>query len=98
MVEHLPSIEQFLDTMACFTVVGSLLVINVPGGDSWENDLGHLHSFWDDRKDFPDGSDIRTPHVIPECFDHSHWKVQSMAKHQWDAENYWYAVKLKRVG
>ena len=96
VVEHLPDLENFFTAVSALAFAkSSKLIINVPGGDSWKSDPGHLLSFFQaDELWLPDTH--RTMHVVPECFERDGWKILDCQKHVWDEENYWYAIALER--
>jgi 2-polyprenyl-3-methyl-5-hydroxy-6-metoxy-1,4-benzoquinol methylase len=97
VVEHLPHLSLFLDNVTKLTKPGARLVINVPGGDSWHTDPGHLLSFWHGSyvKMFPE-QDKRVHHTIPDCFKHQSWDIVDFERHNWNSNDYWYATALVR--
>lgn len=94
VVEHLPDLVKFMQAinhLACQR--DAKVIINVPGGDSWKDDPGHLLSFWDSHQKII--TDHRRPVIIPECFG-SRWSLSEFEKHSFNDREYWYAVCLER--
>lgn len=96
VVEHLPDVEDFMMVMSeeGLAAPNSKLIINVPGGDSWKEDPGHINSFWDNVPQpqvYGDGLN-----QVPDCFAGFDWVVSECERHQWSEKEYWYAVCLER--